>query len=194
MSRIAPQVSGAHPDVFNYAGLGFILGGLLFNAIDAKGSLRDADGVLQPWWSNSSREQFSSAVQCLEELFQLDSRFIREEIGETVATCVAFSAYERHVEEVEAARSGLWDRLAAWLTWPVWLIGRTEYEFADDQVFFLNRCFCFCSRIQSLLDTAEWTSPAQRCNLPLKNSPEFWRAFGCRRGDQMRAETSCQLI
>ncbi|KAK8756831.1 hypothetical protein V5799_000478 [Amblyomma americanum] len=189
------QATGAHREVFNYAGLTFLFARLLFGAIDQKGSLRDDTGSLRPWWSNFTQDAFATAVRCLEDLYQFDAWFIGDEISDAVATAVSFAAYERHLEEFSANnREGLWAWLVWTMSWPRLLTRRGQSEFTDDQAFFMNRCFCFCSRKLSSLYSAGWTSPEEKCNLPLRNSPDFWRAFGCRRGDAMRAEKSCQLI
>ncbi|XP_070379045.1 neprilysin-21-like isoform X3 [Dermacentor albipictus] len=187
------QVSGDHRDVFNYAGLAFLFSRLLFGAIDQRGSLRDSTGSPRPWWSNATREGYSRAVRCFEDLYQFDARFIGDDIGAAVATSVAFAAYEQRLRDQYARNSGLWAGLR-WLTWPRWLRRARLNEFADDRAFFMNQCLLLCSRRASRLYSDGWIPAEQKCNLPLKNSPDFWRAFGCREGDAMRAEKSCELI
>ncbi|KAH7950364.1 hypothetical protein HPB49_023140 [Dermacentor silvarum] len=186
-------VSGDHRDVFNYAGLAFLFAQLLFGAIDQQGSLRDSTGSPRPWWSNATRRGYSRAVRCFEDLYRFDARFIRDDISAAVATSVAFAAYERRLRDLYARKAGLWTGLR-WLAWPRWLRRAGRNEFADDRAFFMNHCFLFCSRKASRLYSDGWISAELKCNLPLKNSPDFWRAFGCREGDAMRAERTCELI
>ncbi|XP_075557773.1 neprilysin-1-like [Dermacentor variabilis] len=187
------QVSGDYRDVFNYAGLAFLFSRLLFGAIDQRGSLRDSTGSPRPWWSNATREGYSRAVRCFEDLYQFDARYVGDDIGAAVATSVAFAAYEQRLRDLYARNSGLWAGLR-WLSWPRWLRRARRNEFADDKAFFMNHCLLFCSRRASRLYSDGWITAEQKCNLPLKNSPDFWRAFGCREGDAMRAEKSCELI
>ncbi|XP_054925472.2 endothelin-converting enzyme 2-like [Dermacentor andersoni] len=187
------QVSGDHRDVFNYAGLAFLFSRLLFGAIDQRGSLRDSTGSPRPWWSNATREGYSRAVRCFEDLYQFDARYIGDDIGAAVATSVAFAAYEQRLRDLYARNSGLWAGLR-WLSWPRWLRRARPNEFPDDRAFFMNHCLLLCSRRASRLYSDGWIPAEQKCNLPLKNSPDFWRAFGCREGDAMRAEKSCELI
>ncbi|KAH8037117.1 hypothetical protein HPB51_008541 [Rhipicephalus microplus] len=191
-----PQTSGDHRDVFNYAGLVFLFSKLLYGAVGQRGSLRDSAGSLRPWWSNATHEGFSRAVRCFEDLYQFDARFIDDDIGAAVAATVAFAAYERRLRDLYALHSaGLWRRALRWmLRWPRWFSSAGRDDFADDQAFFMNHCLLFCSRKASSLYSDGWLSAEQKCNLPLKNSPDFWRAFQCGKGDAMRASKSCELI
>ncbi|KAL3212879.1 hypothetical protein MRX96_035809 [Rhipicephalus microplus] len=191
-----PDTSGDHRDVFNYAGLVFLFSKLLYGAVGQRGSLRDSVGTLRPWWSNATHEGFSRAARCFEDLYQFDARFIDDDIGAAVAVTVAFAAYERRLRDLYALHSaGLWRRALRWmLRWPRWFSSAGRNDFADDQAFFMNHCLLFCSRKASSLYSDGWLSAEQKCNLPLKNSPDFWRAFQCGKGDAMRASKSCEFI
>ncbi|XP_049273909.1 neprilysin-1-like [Rhipicephalus sanguineus] len=190
------QTSGDHRDVFNYAGLAFLFSKLLYGAVGQQGSLRDSVGAPRPWWSNATRQGFSQAVRCFEDLYQFDARFIDDDIGAAVAVSVAFAAYERRLRgRYTRDAGGLWGRGIRWLLrWPRWLSSAGRNEFADDQAFFMNHCLLFCSRKTSRLYSEGWVSAEQKCNLPMKNSPDFWRAFQCSKDDAMRADKSCELI
>ncbi|KAL3218112.1 hypothetical protein MRX96_050871 [Rhipicephalus microplus] len=184
-------------DVYNSA---VLMGSVLYPPVlqpSASGAaFATARAPLRPWWSNATHEGFSRAVRCFEDLYQFDARFIDDDIGAAVAATVAFAAYERRLRDLYTLHSGgLWRRALRWmLRWPRWFSSAGRNDFADDQAFFMNHCLLFCSRKTSSLYSDGWLSAEQKCNLPLKNSPDFWRAFQCGKGDAMRASKSCELI
>lgn len=179
--------SGPHKDVYNFAGLGSYMGRLLFHSVDQTGSLRNPNGTPFTWWSDVTKTSYAKAVGCLEDVYQFESKYIQESIADNVAPAALFSAYERRLEE----SAGPFDFLSNFhFSWR----SKGPNDLNDDKVFFMNLCFCLCSSRKFPVYYAGTTTAEDRCNLPLKSTPEFWRAFDCRPGDEMRARDACQLL
>ncbi|XP_064478214.1 neprilysin-11-like [Ornithodoros turicata] len=175
-----PLYSGENLAV-DQSGLGMLIGKQMLRTFYRTGSEWDAEGSNHVWWTTATRKTFDRATECVANEFNTDIRDLSFAFADFVMPSVAFAAYEDLLGE----------RGTSFWNW--FFRERRSDQFVDDQLFFMNLCFCLCDSSEEI-DESDARSAKNRCNLPLRHAWEFSRAFGCVAGDYMHAETTCNML
>ncbi|KAJ3096687.1 Peptidase M13 [Phlyctochytrium planicorne] len=64
-----PLFSAVNPAPMNFGSLGVVIGHEITHAFDATGYKLDSDGILQPWWTETSTSNFVKGSKCFEEQY-----------------------------------------------------------------------------------------------------------------------------
>ncbi|KAL1421519.1 hypothetical protein MTO96_023081 [Rhipicephalus appendiculatus] len=170
-----PFFYGYGPDALNYGGLGAITGHELMHAFDV-GHLGG------PFWrSHEVKKEYTKRALCLRQSHRsvLSLRVLHEELNHTVdseniadfvGTRLAYAAYSSLPEEQKKIK----------------LAG---FDMSSEQLFFINQCSTWCA--WSSKPAKRYAPDRSRCIVPLRNMPEFSRAFGCAPGTLMNPQEKC---
>lgn len=167
-------------DAVNYGGIGMVIGHEFTHGFDDMGSKFAADGSLTDWWSTTDRKQFEERTQKLGQTFRdfcpIHEHCVNPELtmGENIAdlggVTMAYHAYAKTNE---------------------YKSGREVHGFSPSQRFFIAYAQLWKinytdEELKKRLATDPHSPGMFRVNGPLKNSPEFFRAFDVQEGDPMR--------
>jgi putative endopeptidase len=164
----------------NYGGMGAVIGHEISHGFDDQGSLFDANGNMNNWWSDTDREQFEARTAKLVAQFDgyepLDSVNVQgkltlgENIGDLGGLNAAYDALQIYLKE--NGRPGLIDGFTPeqrlFISWAT--IWRTKYrdEFLRNQI------------------SNDPHSPGMfRAVGPLENMESFYTAFDIKEGDEL---------
>jgi predicted metalloendopeptidase len=169
-------------DAINYGSIGSVIGHEITHAFDDQGSKFDGKGNMKSWWTDADRKSFEKKARIVKE--QYDQYKVADGVpvngqltlGENIAdlggASIAFDAYK-----LQLARTGSRD------------IG----GFTPEQRFFIG--FSLFEREitrPEAIKTRVLTdphSPAEfRINGPVSNLPEFYAAWGVKKGDKLYRE------
>ena len=166
-------------DAVNYGAIGAVIGHEFSHGFDDQGSKYDAHGNLNDWWTAEDRKLFDERTKVLVEQFNkfevLDSVFVNGELtlGENIADLagltVSYDAYMRSLEgKPKTMIDGYTPEQRFFIGFgQVWR-GHARPEFLRQQV------------------VTDPHSPAKfRVLGPLSNMPQFYNAFGVKKGDGM---------
>lgn len=180
-----PFFDPAADDAVNYGAIGAVIGHEFSHGFDDQGSKYDDQGNLNDWWTEEDRKLFEARTQKLVEQYNsfevLEGVKVNGELtlGENIADLagltVAYDAYQRSLKGKPAIKID---------------------GFTPEQRFFIGFGQVWKSharpeflRQQVVTDPH---SPAKfRVLGPLSNMPEFYQAFGVKKGNNMwREETN----
>jgi predicted metalloendopeptidase len=166
-------------DAVNYGAIGAVIGHEFSHGFDDQGSKYDAQGNLNDWWSENDRKLFDARTKILVNQFNgfevLDSVFVNGELtlGENIADLagltVAYDAYQRSLQNKTRNNiDGFTPEQRFFIGFgQVWR-GHARNEFLRQQVI------------------TDPHSPARfRVIGTLSNMPQFYQAFGVKKGDGM---------
>ncbi len=166
-------------DAVNYGAIGAVIGHEFSHGFDDQGSKYDAQGNLNDWWTVEDRKLFDERTKVLVNQFNrfevLDSVFVNGELtlGENIADLagltVSYDAYMRSLEgKPKTTIDGYTPEQRFFIGFgQVWR-GHARPEFLRQQV------------------VTDPHSPAKfRVLGPLSNMPQFYNAFGVKKGDGM---------
>jgi putative endopeptidase len=166
-------------DAVNYGAIGAVIGHEFSHGFDDQGSKYDAQGNLNDWWSETDRKLFDARTKILVNQFNgfevLDSVFVNGELtlGENIADLagltVAYDAYQRSLQNKSRTNiDGFTPEQRFFIGFgQVWR-GHARNEFLRQQV------------------VTDPHSPARfRVIGTLSNMPQFYQAFGVKKGDGM---------
>lgn len=175
-----PFYSPDADDAINYGGIGGVIGHEFTHGFDDKGSLYDAEGNLNNWWTEEDSTKFAALVNKVIDQYSgyeaLDSVYVNGDltVGENIADfggiTLAYYAYKKKKGDKEVADiDGLTDYQRVFLGWAqVWQSTATP-AYTLRQV------------------ATDPHSPAPfRVNGPMSNMDEFEQAWGCESGVMMR--------
>ncbi|MBV9349485.1 MAG: M13 family metallopeptidase [Patescibacteria group bacterium] len=163
----------------NYGAIGYTIGHEITHSFDDQGSKFDGMGNLKSWWTLKDRKRFDKKAALVARQFDAyeiapgmhvnGKLTLGENIADLGGISIAFDAYQAHL-----ARHGRANKAG----------------FTPEQRFFLG-----CAQGERELTRSEFLkmivltdphSPSEfRVNGPLSNLPEFYEAFGVRRGDKL---------
>ncbi|MBU6214438.1 M13 family metallopeptidase [Patescibacteria group bacterium] len=169
-------------DAVNYGSIGSVIGHEITHGFDDQGSKFDGKGNRKTWWTPEDRRRFEERTKRLVREFNeyavADGLRVNGELtlGENIAdlggASIAFDAYQNRLKKT----------------------GRKDIDgFTPEQRFFLS--FALFER-ENRRPESEKTqvmtdphSPGQfRINGPASNLPEFYAAFGVKKGDKLYRE------
>ncbi|XP_075744567.1 neprilysin-1-like [Rhipicephalus microplus] len=163
------------PPALNYAGMGMTIGHILMRGFD------DAHLGGQFWSGKDLKKEYAKRTLCLRRSHRsllslggqhevLNDVLDSETLADFEGTKFAYAAYDALPEEDRSVK------LAGFIA-------------SSDQLFFINLCAGWCAKYASPgKNQAPYRS---RCIVPLKNMPEFSRAFGCDAGTPMNPDEKC---
>ncbi|KAH8038292.1 hypothetical protein HPB51_000597 [Rhipicephalus microplus] len=93
-----------------------------------------------------------------------------ENLADFVGSKLAYAAYDSLPEDQKRVKLAGFDK-------------------TSEQLFFINYCSGLCAWRSSPSD--RYAPKRSRCVVPLRNMPEFYRAFGCRAGTLMHPRKTC---
>jgi predicted metalloendopeptidase len=166
-------------DAVNYGAIGAVIGHEISHGFDDQGSRSDGGGNLRNWWSDADLAEFKTRGDALVEQYgafepvpgtRINGRLtLGENIGDLSGVTMAYNAYRRSLGGREA---------------PV-IAG-----FTGDQRFFLGFAGIWRAKereasLQRQLLSDPHAPGEFRTNVPLRNMPQFYAAFGVKEGDGM---------
>ena len=174
-----PFFSDDADDAVNYGGIGAVIGHEMTHGFDDQGRQYDADGNLHDWWGPSDATNFLAKAKRVIDQFNaftvLDTVHVNGQLteGENLADLGGINiAYEAFMKTQQAKDNKKID------------------GFTPEQRFFLSwaqvwRANTRPEELASRIVTDPHSPSELRCNAPLSNMPEFYKAFGIKPGDKM---------
>jgi putative endopeptidase len=176
----------------NYGAIGFIIGHEITHGFDLQGSRFDANGNLEEWWTTEDRARFEAlnqdlvaqydAIEVLPDLFINGQLTVTENVADLGGIETAYDAFQSLLgEESAAAESGSTAASSA---------GDDVADLTPDQRFFIAAATVWRGKMRDEALTTRIRSgvhspPAVRATQPLRNTDEFYDAFGIVEGDPM---------
>ncbi|MEK7077463.1 MAG: M13 family metallopeptidase, partial [Patescibacteria group bacterium] len=174
-----PFFSFSADDAFNYGAIGSVIGHEITHGFDDQGSKFDGKGNRKTWWTRIDRARFDKKAKRLvkefngyeiEEGMTVNGKLaLGENIADLGGISIAFDAYQLRLAET----------------------GRKDIDgYTPEQRFFFG--YACTEREQERPEyrkTMVMTDPHSpsrfRVNGPLSNLPEFYEAFGVKKGDKL---------
>jgi predicted metalloendopeptidase len=174
-------------DALNYGAIGSVIGHEITHAFDDQGSKFDGKGNMKSWWTDADRKSFDKKAKLVKEQFDQyrvadgvpvnGQLTLGENIADLGGASIAYDAYQLHLARLDKSD-----------------LSRLPIEgFTSEQRFFLG--FALFEReltrpefvkMQVLTDPH---SPGEfRINGPASNLPEFYAAWGVKKGDKLYRE------
>lgn len=166
-------------DAINYGSMGMIIGHEMTHNFDDQGSKFDGKGNRKTWWTKKDYAEFEKKSKVLVKQFNsytvADGVKVNGQLtlGENIAdlggTSIAFDAYKLHLTKT----------------------GRKDIAgFTPEQRFFLGYALFDCENVrpefEKMMAINDPHSPGIfRINGPASNLPEFYGAFGVKKGDKL---------
>lgn len=166
-------------DAVNYGGIGGVIGHEMTHGFDDQGRQYAADGNLKDWWTAEDAKKFTEKADVVIKQFDdytvLDTVHVNGHltIGENLAdlggVTIAYEAFKKTKQgQSEEKIDGLTPDQRFFLSWAqVWRANTRDEEMA--------------TRVM----TDPHSPNIWRCNGPLSNVPEFYKAFNVQPGDKM---------
>jgi len=182
----------------NYGSLGSIIGHEITHGFDQNGVMFDKDGRLNPWMSESSRNQFEAKAECFKEQYsqymltkedvpgtngvKIDgANTANENIADNGGLQQAYWAFQKSLEKEDEE------------------LPESLKDFTNEQVFFLSYAQMWCNvygenpNWQQQLDRDVHCPAKFRIIGTLSNFDEFGKQFGCTEEDPMVRKDSCHI-
>lgn len=171
-------------DAINYGGIGAVIGHEMTHGFDDQGCQFDKDGNLKNWWTEQDNNKFKAKTKMLVDQYSaytvLNNVHVNGELtlGENIADVgginIAYDAFKRTAQGKSSEKID---------------------GFTADQRFFLSWAQVWRQNItDENLNQRIVTDPHSpgkyRTNGPLTNMPEFYEAFGIKKGDKMYRPTA----
>jgi putative endopeptidase len=171
-------------DAVNYGAIGAVIGHEFSHGFDDQGSKYDAKGNLNTWWTEDDRSKFEARTQLLVNQFNefqpLDSVYVNgqltlgENIADLAGLTVAYDAYMISLKNKPKSKiDGFTPEQRFFIGFAQVWRGHSRPEYVRNQV------------------VTDPHSPQQyRVIGTLSNMPEFYQAFGVKKGNKMWREDS----
>lgn len=166
-------------DAVNYGAIGMVIGHEMTHGFDDKGRLFDKDGNMTDWWTAADAERFGKRSQKLIDQF-----------NNVVIIDTIMANGELSLGENIADLGGLNISLTAFKTTDQYKGGKEIDGFTPLQRFFLAYAHVWAQNTRDkekirLTKVDVHSLGRNRVNEPLRNMPEFHKAFGAKQGDYM---------
>jgi putative endopeptidase len=166
-------------DAVNYGGIGAVIGHEMTHGFDDQGSQYDADGNLKNWWTKEDAQKFAAKTGMVVKQFDgytvLDSVHVNGKLtlGENLADLGGLNIAYEAFKKTKQGQSN--DKIDG---------------FTGDQRFFLSwaqvwRASTRAEEMFTRIKTDPHSPNEWRCNGPLSNMPEFYKAFNIQPTDKM---------
>jgi putative endopeptidase len=166
-------------DAVNYGAIGMVMGHEMTHGFDDKGRLFDKDGNMTDWWTADDAERFNKR-----------SKKLIDQFNNVVILDTVMANGELSLGENIADLGGLNIALTAFKTTQQYKDGKEIDGFTPLQRFFLGYAHVWAQNIRDkekvrLTKVDVHSLGRNRVNEPLRNMPEFHKAFGAKQGDYM---------
>ncbi len=174
-----PFFSDAADDALNYGGIGGVIGHEMTHGFDDQGSQYDEEGNLKNWWTPEDAQKFAQktgmVVKQFNEYTVLDTVHVNgmltlgENLADLGGLAIAYEAFKKTKQGQSNEKiDGFTPDQRFFLSWAqVWRAATR-----DEEMF--NR-----------IKTDPHSPNLWRCNGPLSNMPEFYKAFNVKEGNKM---------
>jgi putative endopeptidase len=179
----------------NYGAIGFIIGHEITHGFDLSGSKFDQNGNLAEWWTAADRERFEELndalvaqydeIEVLPDLFVNGQLTVTENVADLGGVETAYDALQNLlVQEADGEDSGVADAAAT----PA--MTDDPLEFTPEQRFFIAAATVWRGKIRdealvTRVRSGVHAPPEVRATQPLRNTDEYYEAFGIVEGDPM---------
>jgi putative endopeptidase len=177
----------------NYGATGGIVGHEIIHGFDDRGRKFDASGNLRDWWTAEDANAYVERGKCISDEYtqevpeagpgvKQDGHLTQgEDTADNGGTRLAFMAFE-----ARSKRDG------------VSLDEKSGDGWTARQRFFLSYANSWCSAerpdaIRTRVLTNQHSYAPYRVNNVVSNMPEFWQAFGCKKGQRMVRDNACRV-
>lgn len=183
-----PFFNAAADDAINYGGIGAVIGHEITHGFDDEGSKYDALGNLKTWWTEADRKAFDERTACVVnqfskykvggDIFMNGKLTLGENIADLGGLTMAYAAFEKSMQGKPKPAN--------------------IDNFTPEQRFFLGwaQAWAEVSTPEGEAYQAQ-NDPHSiarfRVNGPMSNMPEFAKAFGCRKNDNMVRTDICNI-
>ena len=174
----------------NYGAIGFIIGHEITHGFDLSGSKFDENGNLADWWTAADRERFEvlnqglvaqyDQIEVLPDLFVNGQLTVTENVADLGGVETAYDALQNLLSQEIGG-----ERAAAT---PV--TTNDPLEFTPEQRFFIAAATVWRGKMRdealvTRVRSGVHAPPEVRATQPLRNTDEFYDAFGVIEGDPM---------
>jgi putative endopeptidase len=177
----------------NYGATGGVIGHEMTHGFDDRGRKFDASGNLRDWWTAEDAKGYVERGKCISDEYTQEVReagpgvdqdgrlTLGEDTADNGGTRLAFMALEARLKkdgvDLDAKGADGW---------------------TARQRFFLSYANSWCTEarpdtIRTRVLTNPHSYPPYRVNNVVSNMPEFWQAFGCKKGQRMVRENACRV-
>jgi len=176
-----PMFDPALDDAVNYGNLGATIGHEMTHGFDSDGRQYDADGSLKEWWTAEDAKQFEARAEKIVAQFNGFAPYpgmhvngkltLAENIADLGGLLIAWDALQKALTADPAKRQSI-------------------DGFTPEQRFFISYAQSWCvlersERVKQALLTDEHAPAETRANGPLMHMPEFYDAFGIKKGAKL---------
>jgi len=186
-----PFFDPSMPEEVNFGAIGLVIGHEISHGFDDQGRKFDAKGNLHDWWTPEDAKRYDEKVACISNEYTHDV----PELGVKTNGKLTLG-------EDSADNAGLRIALIA-LEDTYKKAGKSLDEKDPDgwtprQKFFISHAFSWCANLRPDLSRVIITTNPHslnefRINYVEKNSSEFWKAFGCHKGQAMVSDNACRV-
>ncbi|CAN7999460.1 unnamed protein product, partial [Ixodes hexagonus] len=179
---LIPPFFGTIPAV-DFGSVGHLAAHEMMHAFDVNSRKRDDNLVSRDWWTPSSLEEYNKRVLCLRNSAKGD--------GADPDLSDPDDNKDSEMMSDVLGLSGLLDAYAEETSRPESLLQLDGLEgYTSDQLFFISFCYKWCSNKRP---GRRYPDFSVRCNMPLKNTPEFASAFSCGEDSPMNPKEKCSF-
>ncbi|XP_060648914.1 neprilysin-4-like [Drosophila nasuta] len=192
--------ASSYPNAIKFGTLAALIGHEIIHGFDISGSKFDAQGNLNDWWDEVSRNNFANRHQCFKEQYSNYSYYGKklpesdeqsENIADNGGVRLAFDAYRRWQQAQDSSLNDPGSRLSHKETLPT-------LNYTSMQLFFISYAQVWCADIDPKLsiiqvDTDQHVPSKFRVLGPLSNFVEFSKEFQCALGTKMNPVRKCEI-
>ncbi|KAG0262913.1 hypothetical protein DFQ27_002034 [Actinomortierella ambigua] len=195
-----PMFAAHNPEYLNFGGLGHIVGHEITHGFDNNGRFFGPDGKIENWWTNATATRFEEKAKCYVDQYNKftivgperkslhvnGTLTLGENISDNGGLKMAFKAWStRFASDPKGLRYN--NKL---------LPGLQKYS--REQLFFINLSQTLCVEdtpkyLSNMLRLDEHSPARARVNGAAANSPDFARAFKCKRNAKMNPAKKCEI-
>ena len=187
----APLFDPEKSDEVNYGAIGLVIGHEISHGFDDQGRKFDAKGNLRDWWTPEDGKRYDEKAACIANEYTHDV----PELGVKTNGKLTLGEDSADNAGLRIAMIALEDTFKK--------EGKSLDEKDPDgwtprQKFFMSHAFSWCTNMRPeterfLITSNPHSFNEYRVNYVEKNSPEFWKAFGCHQGQAMVSDNACRV-
>ncbi len=182
-----PFYDNSVDDAVNFGAIGMVIGHELTHGFDDSGRRFDPQGNLRDWWTGDDGKKFEERAACIIDQYN----------NYTTVDDVKLNGKLTTGENV-ADHGGIRIALMALLDTLGGMDPGSKDGFTAEQRFFIGYGQIWCSnvtpeRARSDAQTDTHSPGRYRVNGVLSNTPEFHKAFACKKGSAMVRENQCRV-
>jgi len=187
----APFFDPEKGDPENYGAIGLVIGHEISHGFDDQGRKFDEKGNLRDWWNGDDGKKYDERAACISNQYTHDvpeygvktngALTLGEDSADNAGLRIALLALENTYKKRGKS-----------------LDEKDPDGFTPRQKFFIGHAFSWCSQYRPdfarmIITTNPHSLDVYRVNNVEKNSPEFWQAFGCKKGQAMVSDNACRV-